>query len=66
MWLPSNASSNWSPVNLLNVHSRGTETHTELHYFKNNFQMKWMVNTAYTLSTNKKTINENDNSLNRQ
>lgn len=66
IWLPSNSSINWSPINILKVHSRGTETHTELTYHKKSFFTKIILNTAYTLSTNKAISGANDNSLNRQ
>lgn len=65
MWLP-NGSSNWSPINIAEVYSRGTETKTELSYLKKDFQLKIIINTSYVLSTNQKATSENDNSVGRQ
>ena len=65
IWLPS-GNSNWSPKNIAEVYSRGTETKTELSYNKKDILIKLMLNTAYVLSTNQKATSENDNSIGRQ
>lgn len=56
----------WRPLNIAEVYSRGTETRTELTYSQQELRIKLIVNTAYVLSTNQKSLNENDNSVNRQ
>jgi vitamin B12 transporter len=65
IWLPT-ASSYWSPTNIAEVYSRGTETKTELAYTKQDVLVKLIINTSYVLSTNQAKINENDNSVGRQ
>lgn len=65
LWRPIN-SSIWSPQNIAEVYSRGTETKTELVYQKKDVLFKSMLNTAYTLATNRKSNLENDNSIDRQ
>jgi vitamin B12 transporter len=65
VWLPSDKSY-WSPRNIAEVYSRGTETKTELSYVKKDVLLKLIVNTSYVLSTNQKKISENDNSFERQ
>ncbi|MES2515154.1 MAG: TonB-dependent receptor [Bacteroidota bacterium] len=65
IWLPT-ASSYWSPKNIAEVYSRGTETKTELAYARKDVILKLIVNTSYVLSTNQAKINENDNSVGRQ
>lgn len=65
IWLPSDKGY-WTPRNLLQVHSRGTETKTSVTYIKNNLLIKLDLNTSYVLSTNEKNISENDNSKDRQ
>ncbi len=65
IWLPSDKGY-WTPRNLLQVHSRGTETKTSLSYLNKNLVLKLDLNTSYVLSTNEKNINENDNSIDRQ
>lgn len=65
IWLPTNYSY-WSPRNIAEVYSRGTETKTELSYAKKDVLFKIILNTSYVLSTNQKKINENDNSVGRQ
>ncbi len=65
IWLPTD-NAYWSPKNILEVYSRGTETKTELRYIKKDFQIKLILNTSYVLSTNEKSKNENDNSIGRQ
>lgn len=64
IWLPSG--NVWSPHNVMNVWSRGTETHTSLKYNIKNWSFSWNIATNYVLSTNQKTISENDESLGKQ
>ena len=66
MWLPDTMRAYWTPRNLPNVYSRGTETKTELTYLKKDVLLKLIINTAYVLSTNQEKISENDNSVGRQ
>ena len=65
IWLPSEKGY-FSPRNIAEVYSRGTETKTELSYIKHNLKLKLIVNTSYVLSTSEKAISENDNSQGRQ
>jgi len=65
IWLPT-AGSYWSPNNIAEVYSRGTETRTELSYSKQDILLKFAVQTSYVLSTNQKNGSENDNSVGRQ
>lgn len=65
IWLPSD-NSYWSPKNIAEVYSRGTETKTELNYFNKDFFAKLIINTSYVLSTYSKNEQENDNSIGRQ
>lgn len=65
MWLP-NSNGYSSPINIAEVYSRGTETKTELAYYKKDFKIKLQINTSYVLSTTTKNNNENDNSIGRQ
>ncbi len=65
IWLPSE-NSYWTPKNIAEVYSRGTETKTELTYLKKDLLLKLIINTAYVLSTNQKNTSENDNSVGRQ
>lgn len=66
IWLPSE-NSYWSPRNVMKVHSRGAETRTQISYRpKNKLVMALDVNTSYVLSTNSKTISDNDLSKNKQ
>jgi iron complex outermembrane receptor protein len=65
IWLPGN-NGLWSPRNIAEVYSRGTETKTELTYAQQYLRIKLIINTAYVLSTNQKSLNENDNSVGRQ
>ncbi|MHB8260838.1 MAG: TonB-dependent receptor plug domain-containing protein [Bacteroidia bacterium] len=50
MWLPG-SNGNWSPVNILQVWSRGVETNTEIAYKGNKFKTTLNVLTNYILST---------------
>jgi len=65
IWLPTD-NTYWSPKNIAEVYSRGTETKTELRYNKKDFQIKLILNTSYVLSSNEKSKNENDNSTGKQ
>lgn len=65
IWLPS-GNTNWSPKNIAQVYSRGTETKTEFSYSKKDIFIKLILNTSYVLSTNQKATSENDNSVGRQ
>lgn len=65
IWLPSEKSY-WSPKNVAEVYSRGTETKTELSYFKKDILIKIILQTSYILSSNQKATSQNDNSVGRQ
>jgi iron complex outermembrane receptor protein len=65
IWLPSE-NTFWTPKNIAEVYSRGTETKTELSYFTKNIFIKLAINTSYVLSTNQKATSQNDNSVGRQ
>ncbi len=65
IWLPS-ANGNFSPKNIAEVYSRGTETKTEIKFAGKNVKLKLIMNTTYVLSTNQKATSENDNSVGRQ
>ncbi|MBA4239946.1 MAG: hypothetical protein C0448_04420 [Sphingobacteriaceae bacterium] len=65
IWLPTEKSY-WSPKNVAEVYSRGTETKTELSYSKKDILIKLILHTSYVLSTNQKATSENDNSVGRQ
>ncbi len=64
LWLPG--LSFWSPRNILNVWSRGLETrlNLKLEYHKTKYLVDLLTN--YVLSSNQKSISENDNSVNKQ
>ncbi|HEY1040618.1 MAG TPA: TonB-dependent receptor [Bacteroidia bacterium] len=64
-WLPSGAGV-WSPVNILEVWSRGCETQTSLSYSYKKFRIKNKLMTNYIVSTYEKAVNENDESVGRQ
>lgn len=65
IWLPG-SSNFWTPRNIAEVYSRGTESKTQVSYKLNAWHFNIIVNTAYVLSTQQKSINENDQSLNQQ
>lgn len=65
IWRPIN-SGIWSPQNITEVYSRGTETKSEFSYQKKQVNLKLIVNTAYTRATNQTSNSENDNSVGRQ
>ena len=50
MWLPGSGG-NWSPVNILQVWSRGVETNTEIAYKSNKFKTSLNILTNYIQST---------------
>ncbi len=64
LWLPG--LSFWSPRNILNVWSRGFESrlNLKLEHHKINYSINLLTN--YVLSSNQKSISENDNSVNKQ
>lgn len=66
IWLPLAGGANFTPRNINEVYSRGTETNIEWLFVKNNFRSKFILNTSYVLATNLKSKNENDNSVGRQ
>jgi iron complex outermembrane receptor protein len=51
IWLPQENSANWSPINVLQVWSRGVETNTEIAYKSNRFKTSLNILTNYILST---------------
>lgn len=65
IWLPT-ASTYWSPTNIAEVYSRGTETKTDFNYTIKKVNVHLLLSTSYVLSTNQKLINENDQSVGRQ
>ncbi len=64
LWLPSQ--NYWMPQNILEVWSRGMETKSELIFKLNSLKLKTSVLTNYVVSTNEKSISENDNSIDKQ
>lgn len=65
IWLPTD-NAYWSPRNIAEVYSRGTETKSELTYVYKDLKIKLSASTSYVLSTNQQTTNENDRSEGRQ
>lgn len=65
IWLPQGGSL-FTPRNIAQVYSRGTETNFYLKYTTGEASLKLFGSSAYVLSTNQKTINENDQSKDRQ
>lgn len=65
IWLPQGGSL-FTPRNIEQVYSRGTETNFYLKYSTGESSLKLYGSSAYVLSTNQKTINENDQSKDRQ
>jgi iron complex outermembrane receptor protein len=65
IWLPVNGYI-WSPQNLLQVNSNGIETESVITWQKEKIKIKCLVNTNYVVSHNVKSVNENDESINRQ
>lgn len=64
IWLPMG--NYWSPQNIMQVWSRGTETESFIQFKNKKFLSSLTVNTSYVLSTNEKAKTENDNSLGKQ
>ncbi len=62
----SSANGNPTPINLMQVWSRGTETTWRFEYKKNKLIYKLNFGTAYILSTTQNINQENNNSLNKQ
>lgn len=65
IWLPTEYSY-WSPTNLKEVENKGIEATFNINSMINKFTIKHNANYAYTASTNMKTNNELDNSINKQ
>lgn len=65
IWLPTN-SSIWAPTNLREVENRGVEYSLKLTTNYQKLKINVTGNYAYTLSTNRKGKNDNDNSVNKQ
>ena len=64
VWMPG--TSYWTPQNMLNVWSRGMETHSSIGLKINKINFQLSVKTSYVLSTNEKSRSANDNSVNKQ
>ncbi|MCD6065426.1 MAG: hypothetical protein K0S33_252 [Bacteroidetes bacterium] len=64
-WLPGGGGT-WSPVNIMQVWSRGCETHATVSYSRKKFKAYNKTLTNYIVSTYQKAINENDESVGRQ
>lgn len=64
-WLPGTGGYP-SPVNVLKVYSRGTETSNSIVYLKKDFLFKLFAHTAYVLSTPLKSVSPNDAAIGRQ
>ncbi len=64
LWLPNGAL--WSPVNLMKVWSRGTESSTNFMISLHKIKLTGNIKTSYVLSENTITLYNNDASLNKQ
>ncbi len=64
-WVPG-AGGNPTPINLMKVYSRGTETSSRVSYTYNKFKTQIGFNSAYVLSTSTESNLENDASVNKQ
>jgi len=64
-WIPA-PGGNSTPVNLLKVYSRGTETSSGISYLHKKLKCKLGFNSAYVLSTSQQSILVNDAALNKQ
>ena len=65
IWMPG--VSYWTPTNIMEVWSRGTETKINLELtLKNNTNIQFWILTNYVISTNEKPTSENDASVGRQ
>jgi vitamin B12 transporter len=65
IWYPS-ASYIWRPQNLQEVYSRGMETGLKFSYEKASYKVLTSFNYNYTLSTNEKSLQSNDQSFQKQ
>lgn len=65
IWLPT-SNNIWSPTNLKEVENRGLEFNSKINYKFNKTHLSFNGNYAYTLSTNLKAKNDNDQSVNKQ
>ncbi|MBK7667946.1 MAG: TonB-dependent receptor [Sphingobacteriaceae bacterium] len=64
-WVPG-AGGNPTPINLMKVYSRGTETSSRISYTFNKLKTQIGFNSAYVLSTSTESNLENDASVNKQ
>ena len=64
-WIPG-PGGNPTPINLMKVYSRGTETSSHISYTLNKLKCKVGFNSAYVLSTSLQSNLENDASVNKQ
>ncbi len=64
-WVPG-PGGNPTPINLMKVYSRGTETSSRISYTLNKFKTQAGFNSAYVLSTSTKSNLENDASVDKQ
>ncbi len=64
-WVPG-AGGNPTPINLMKVYSRGTETSSRISYTHNKFKSQLGFNSTYVLSTSTESNLENDASVNKQ
>lgn len=64
-WIPG-PGGNPTPINLMKVYSRGTETSSRISYSFDQFKTQIGFNSAYILSTSMQSSLENDASVNKQ
>lgn len=64
-WVPG-PGGNPTPINLMKVYSRGTETSSRISYSLNKLKTQIGFNSAYVLSTSTQSSLENDASVNKQ
>ncbi|CAG0982570.1 MAG: TonB-dependent receptor [Bacteroidetes bacterium] len=64
IWLPQG--SFWAPQNIMEVWSRGVETHSSLIYLAGKTNISLFLLTNYVVSTNQKIKSENDASFDKQ
>lgn len=64
-WVPG-AGGNPTPINLMKVYSRGSETTSRISFTQNKFKSQLGFNSAYVLSTSQESNLENDASINKQ
>lgn len=65
-WIIWLGSAIWTPHNIAEVHSRGTETENKVEYRIDKWTLHAGVNTAYTLATTVKSNIQNDGSIGKQ